>query len=259
MNLSMRFLALSALIFAVGCTETTTENSNETKAMPTAPKANQVPEALVAHGDTRIDNYFWMRLSDEQKKDTLDPQTKEVLENLNAENAYRNEVMAHTDAFQDKLYEEIVGRIKQDDQSVPVKVDGYWYYTRYEEGKEYPVHCRKLETMDADEDVMLNVNAMAEGYSYYAIGGRSVSPNNNLVAYGVDTVSRRQYTVYIKDLTTGELLMDVIPETTGGATWANDNKTLFYSKQDPQTLRSSMIYKHVLGTDASEEDRKSVV
>jgi len=253
MNLSMRFLALSALIFAVGCTETTTENSNETKAMPTAPKANQVPEALVAHGDTRIDNYFWMRLSDEQKKDTLDPQTKEVLENLNAENAYRNEVMAHTDAFQDKLYEEIVGRIKQDDQSVPVKVDGYWYYTRYEEGKEYPVHCRKLETMDADEDVMLNVNAMAEGYSYYAIGGRSVSPNNNLVAYGVDTVSRRQYTVYIKDLTTGELLMDVIPETTGGATWANDNKTLFYSKQDPQTLRSSMIYKHVLGTDASED------
>jgi len=249
----MRFLALSALIFAVGCTETTTENSNETKAMPTAPKANQVPEALVAHGDTRIDNYFWMRLSDEQKKDTLDPQTKEVLENLNAENAYRNEVMAHTDAFQDKLYEEIVGRIKQDDQSVPVKVDGYWYYTRYEEGKEYPVHCRKLETMDADEDVMLNVNAMAEGYSYYAIGGRSVSPNNNLVAYGVDTVSRRQYTVYIKDLTTGELLMDVIPETTGGATWANDNKTLFYSKQDPQTLRSSMIYKHVLGTDASED------
>jgi len=134
-----------------------------------------------------------------------------------------------------------------------VKVDGYWYYTRYEEGKEYPVHCRKLETMDADEDVMLNVNAMAEGYSYYAIGGRSVSPNNNLVAYGVDTVSRRQYTVYIKDLTTGELLMDVIPETTGGATWANDNKTLFYSKQDPQTLRSSMIYKHVLGTDASED------
>ncbi|MFT4778936.1 MAG: oligopeptidase B [Flavobacteriales bacterium] len=253
MNLSMRFLALSALIFAVGCTETTTENSNETKAMPTAPKANQVPEALVAHGDTRIDNYFWMRLSDEQKKDTLDPQTKEVLENLNAENAYRNEVMAHTDAFQDKLYEEIVGRIKQDDQSVPVKVDGYWYYTRYEEGKEYPVHCRKLETMDADEDVMLNVNAMAEGYSYYAVGGKSVSPNNNLVAYGVDTVSRRQYTVYIKDLTTGELLMDVIPETTGGATWANDNKTLFYSKQDPQTLRSSMIYKHVLGTDASED------
>lgn len=253
MNLSIRFLALSALIFAVGCTETATENSNETKAMPTPPKASQIPEALTAHGDTRIDNYFWMRLSDEQKKDTLDPQTKDVLDYLNAENAYRNEVMEHTSDLQDKLYEEIVGRIKQDDQSVPVKVDGYWYYTRYEEGTEYPVHCRKLETMEAEEEVMLNVNEMAEGYSYYSVGGRSVSPNNNLLAYGVDTVSRRQYTVYVKDLTTGEILSDEIPETSGGATWANDNKTLFYSKKDPVTLRSSMIYMHVLGTDASED------
>lgn len=253
MRLSIRFLALSALIFAVGCTETATENSNETKAMPTPPKASQIPEALTAHGDTRIDNYFWMRLSDEQKKDTLDPQTKDVLNYLNAENAYRNEVMEHTSDLQDKLYEEIVGRIKQDDQSVPVKVDGYWYYTRYEEGTEYPVHCRKLETMEADEEVMLNVNEMAEGYSYYAVGGRSVSPNNNLLAYGVDTVSRRQYTVYVKDMTTGEILADEIPETSGGATWANDNKTLFYSKKDPVTLRSSMIYMHVLGTDASED------
>lgn len=254
MNLSIRLLALSALIFAVGCSEPAVEETKENKAMPTAPTALKSPKELVAHGDTRIDNYFWMRLSDEQKNaDTPDAQTTDVLNYLNAENAYRNQVMAHTDAFQTKLYDEIVGRIKQDDQSVPVKVDGYWYYTRYEEGKEYPVHCRKLESMDAEEEVMLNVNEMAEGYSYYAVGGRSVSPNNNLVAFGVDTVSRRQYTVYVKDLSTGELLSDEIPETSGGATWANDNKTLFYTKKDPVTLRSSMIYKHVLGTDASED------
>ena len=182
-----------------------------------------------------------------------DAQTAEVVAYLEAENGYKEEVMAPTKELQTKLYDEIVGRIKKDDESVPVLDKGYWYYSRYEEGKEYPYTCRKKGTMDAEEEVMLDQPAMAEGHNYFAVGGRSVSPDNNLLVYGVDTVSRRQYTLYVKDLRTGELFEDRIPETTGGATWANDNKTLFYTKKDPMTLRSFQIYKHVLGTDVSED------
>ncbi len=242
-----------ALTFAIGCsTESTTDH--ETKPMPQAPVAKKNPVTFNDHGDVRVDDYFWMRLSDEQKNAAEpDAQTQDVLDYLNAENDYRKAVMAHTDSLQSKLFDEIVGRIKQDDQSVPVKVDGYWYYTRYQEGKEYPYHCRKKDSMDNAEEIMLDVPKMAEGYSYYAVGGRSVSPNNELMVYGVDTVSRRQYTLYVKNLATGEIYPDEIPATTGGATWANDNKTLFYSKQDPVTLRSSLIYSHVLGTPASED------
>jgi oligopeptidase B len=247
------FFAAMALTFAIGCSnESTTDH--ETKPMPQAPVAKKNPVTFNDHGDVRVDDYFWMRLSDEQKNAAEpDAQTQDVLDYLNAENDYRKAVMAHTDSLQSKLFDEIVGRIKQDDQSVPVKVDGYWYYTRYEEGKEYPFHCRKKDSMDNPEEVMLDVPKMAEGYSYYAVGGRSVSPNNELMVFGVDTVSRRQYTLYVKNLATGEIYPDEIPATTGGATWANDNKTLFYSKQDPVTLRSSLIYSHVLGTPASED------
>lgn len=247
------FFALLALTFASGCgNESAT--TDEPKNMPQPPIAKKIPVTFNDHGDVRIDDYFWMRLTDAQKEAAEpDAQTKDVLDYLNAENDYRKAVMAHTDSLQSKLFDEIVGRIKQDDQSVPVKVDGYWYYTRYEEGKEYPYHCRKKDSMDNQEEVMLDVPKMAEGFAYYAVGGRSVSPNNELIVYGVDTVSRRQYTLYVKNLATGEIYKDEIPETNGGATWANDNKTLFYSKMDPVTLRSSLIYRHVLGTPASED------
>ena len=195
-----------------------------------------------------------MRLSDEQKAaKESDGQTTEVVDYLKAENAYTKEAMAPTEGLQEKIYEEIVGRIKKDDESVPVLDKGYWYYSRYEEGKEYPYSCRKKGSMEAAEEVMLDQPSMAEGHNYFAIGGRSVSPDNNLLVYGVDTISRRQYTLYIKDLATGEVFADRIPETTGGATWANDNKTLFYTKKDPLTLRSSQVYRHVLGTDVSED------
>lgn len=232
----------------------TPEYVTQASALPAAPDAAQKPHTTEIHGLQLQDDYFWMRLSDEQKAaKESDGQTTEVVDYLKAENAYTKEAMAPTEGLQEKIYEEIVGRIKKDDESVPVLDKGYWYYSRYEEGKEYPYSCRKKGSMEAEEEVMLDQPAMAEGHNYFALGGRSVSPDNNLLVYGVDTISRRQYTLYIKDLATGEVFADRIPETTGGATWANDNKTLFYTKKDPLTLRSSQVYRHVLGTDVSED------
>ena len=221
---------------------------------PAPPAAEKQTHVTEIHGLQLKDDYFWMRLSDDQKEAAEpDEQTAKVVDYLNRENAYTKEVMNGTEAFQESLFNEIVGRIKQDDQSVPLLDNGYYYYSRYEEGKEYAIYCRKLGSLEAEEQVMLNVNEMAEGFNYYAVGGQSVSTNNNLLAFSVDTVSRREYTLQFKDLTTGEILADRIPGTTGGATWANDNKTVYYSKKDPITLRSSRIFKHVLGTDASQD------
>ena len=220
-----------------------------------APIAKKEAKELTAHGHTRVDNYFWMRLSDDQKNaDSSDAQTTEVLDYLKAENVYSDEMLAHTKDLQEELYDEIVGRIKQTDQSVPTKVDGYWYYTRYEEGEDYAFYCRKAETMEADEEIMLNGPEMGNKHSYFSIAGRSVSTNNNLLAYGVDTISRRRYNIFFKDLSTGEMLPDMIENTTGGATWANDNKTVFYTRRDQETLRSYRIYKHVLGTAPAEDE-----
>ena len=214
--------------------------TNDTMNQPVAEKK---PTELTTHGDTRIDNYYWLR----------ERENPEVIAYLNEENAYRESVMKETEELQENLYEEIVGRIKQEDQSVPYLKNGYYYYTRFEEGKEYPIHCRKPGSLDAEEEIMLNVNEMAEGYAYYAVSGLSVSTNNRFLTFGVDTVSRRKYTIYVKDLTTGRILDDQIPLTTGGSTWANDNKTIFYTMKDEQTLRSKAIHKHILGTPASED------
>ncbi len=235
-----------------GCN--TTPSESNTPPMPEAPVAKQIPQELTIHGDTRIDNYFWMRLSDAQKEaKTPDEQSQDVVAYLNDENAYTKALLADTEQLQENLYEEIVGRIKQDDQSVPVTIDGYSYYTRYEEGQDYPLYCRKKVGVDSEEEVMLNGPEMGSKYAYFSIGSYSVSTNNNLIAYSIDTVSRRQYTIHFKDLTTGEQFVDVIPGTTGGITWANDNKTVFYSKQDPVTLRSFQIYRHTLGTDPADD------
>ncbi len=220
-----------------------------------APMAEKIPHNLEEHGDVRVDEYYWMKLSDEQKlAKKADEQTQKVVDYLNAENAYQKEVLTHTETFQKDLFDEIVGRIDQTDQSVPVKVNGYWYYSRYEEGQDYALYCRKEGSMEADESIMLSGPEMAKGHSYFDFGGKSVSEDNSLLVYGVDTVSRRQYTLYVKNLETGETLGDKIENTTGGATWANDNKTLFYTVKDPQTLRSYRIYKHKLGTDQSEDE-----
>lgn len=238
------------IAFLVSCAPVEQKKSVQI-AKPIARKENK---ELSIHGDTRQDPYYWMRLSDEQKNaENPDAQTTEVLDYLNAENAYLKEVMAHTNDLQTKLYDEIIGRIKQTDESVPVKEEGYWYYSRFEEGLDYPFSCRKKDVEGASEEIMLDQNKMAEGLEYFAVGGESVSTNNQLLVYGVDTVSRRQYTLYVKNLETGELLSDQLVNTTGGATWANDNKTIFYTTKDPVTLRSDKIYKHILGTSQSED------
>jgi oligopeptidase B len=194
-----------------------------------------------------------MRLSDEQKNaENPDAQTQDVLDYLNAENDYVKETMGHTEQLQEKLYEEIVGRIKKDDQSVPVNDNGYSYYSRFEKGDDYGLYCRSKIGQDKEE-IMLNGPQMAEGFTYFGLGSRSVSPNNQLLTYGIDTVSRRQYTIYFKNLESGELLSDKLENTTGGTTWANDNKTVFYTTKDPETLRSNKIWKHTLGTNQSED------
>ncbi len=218
------------------------------------PLAKKVAKEMTIHGDTRVDNYYWMRLSDEQKnaKDP-DEHTKEVLDYLTAENSYKDELLSHTTDFQEKLYDEIVGRIKKDDSSVPYKDNGYFYYTRYEEGGEYPIYCRKKGSLEDTEEIMLNVNEMAKGYDYYNINGLSVSPNNKILAFGVDTLSRRIYTIHFKNLETGEIYEDKIPNTTGFAPWANDNKTVFYTAKESETLRSHKVFRHELGQPTSED------
>lgn len=220
-----------------------TIQSCKTEEKMEAPVAAKIPKELTIHGDTRVDNYYWLR----------ERENPEVIAYLEAENAYRESVMKGTEQFQKDLFEEIVGRIKQDDESVPYKENGYYYYTRYEEGKEYPIFCRKKESLEAEEEILANVNDMAQGHDYYQVGGLSVSPDNRYMAIGIDTVSRRKYTIYIKDLETGMMLDDEIELTTGGSSWANDNKTLFYTQKDDETLRSKAIYRHAMGTPATDD------
>lgn len=211
--------------------------------VPTPPVPHKEPHEMVMHGDTRIDPYFWMNQRDS------DP----VLAYLNAENDYTDAVMKSTETIQEKLFNEIKGRIKEQDQSVPYFENGYHYYTRFDEGKEYPIYCRKKGTLDASEEIMLDVNELAKGYNYYSAVGLNVSANNNILSYGVDTVSRRKYTIYFKDLTTGQLLDTKIPNTTGGVAWANDNKTVFYAVKD-ESLRPYRIYRHSLTDIDSQTD-----
>ncbi|CAL2092552.1 Dipeptidyl aminopeptidase BI [Tenacibaculum sp. 190524A05c] len=220
----------------------------------TPPVAEKQPKQLEKHGDVRTDNYFWMRLTDDQKNaEKKDEQTQKVYDYLNSENKYFEDVMGYTNDFQENLFQEMKGRIKEDDESVPYKRNGYFYITRYEKGQQYPIYSRKKENLEAAEEIMFDVNKEAEGHDYFQLGGLNVSPDNKLLAFATDTVSRRQYFIQIKNLETGEIYKDRINNTTGGSVWANDNKTLFYTKKDPVTLRSSQIYRHILGTDESED------
>ncbi len=209
-----------------------------------APKAKKVPKKLEIHGDVRVDDYYWLN----------DREDQEVIDYLEAENEYYAKNTAHTKAFQEELFQEMKARIKEDDASVPYKLNGYYYITRFETGKEYPIYSRKKASLDAEEEILFNCNVLAEGHDYYNLRGVSVSPNNQLAAFGVDTISRRQYFIQIKNLVTGEVYPDKIENTTGSAVWAADNKTLFYTKKDPVTLRSDKIYKHRLGTSAEEDE-----
>ncbi|MFC2096973.1 S9 family peptidase [Bacteroidota bacterium] len=207
------------------------------------PDVKKIPKELTIHDDTRIDNYYWLN----QREDS------EVIKYLKAENEYAKKIMESTEGFQKTLFDEIVGRIKKDDESVPYKRNGYYYYTRFEKGNEYPVYCRKKDNLESPEEILLNVNEMAKGYAYYQLGGLSVSPDNKLIAYGVDTLSRRKYKIFFKDLESGKIFKDEIPVTTGSATWANDNKTIFYTQKDETTLRPQKIFKHRLGAEVSND------
>ncbi len=245
----IQLTTIFSIIFVFACKNQSMRNTDAK-----APIAEKQVKKLSIHGDTRIDNYFWMRLTDEQKTaKKKDEQTRKVEAYLRAENAYFDEVTVYTNAFQESLFREMKSRIKEDDTSVPYKENGYFYNTRYEKGKQYPIYTRKKETLEASEEIMFDVNTEAKGYDYFQLGGLNVSPNNKLVAFAVDTLSRRQYVIRIKNLETGEVYKDEIKNTTGGSVWANDNKTLYYTLKDPITLRSSKIFKHTLGTDTSED------
>ena len=231
-----------------------TNKSQETKDDIKPPSAEKVPYELTAHGNKRVDNYYWMKLSDKQKNaEQKDEQTQKVLNYLSAENDYLQAKLKHTEPFQEKLYKEIVGRIKQTDESVPYKDNGYWYYNRYEEGQEYPIYCRKKGSLEAAEEVILNVNELAKGHDYFQVRGLNVSEDNNLLAYGVDTVSRRRYTIYLKDLRTGKIIDQAVPNTEGYVVWGNDNKNFFYTMKDSVTLRSERIYRHKLNTPPDKD------
>ena len=245
----LKFSALICIIFATGCKSDIKMNKDVK-----TPEAEIQAKSLTIHNSTRIDNYFWMRLTDDQKTaKNKDAQTQKVEAYLNSENEYFDQVTASTNNFQKELFEEMKGRIKEDDTSVPYFRNDYFYITRFEKGNQYPIYSRKKDNLESIEEVLFNVNKEAEGYEYFQLGGLNVSPNNTLVAFATDTVSRRQYTIQIKNLETGNILTDKIENTTGGSVWSNDNKTLFYTKKDPLTLRSSSIYRHILGTDASED------
>ena len=249
------WIALAAAGLLSGCgVENKTEHSQQVavSAAPSimlntqvsAPVAKKVPHEMRAHGVTRNDNYYWMR--DDSRTD------KEILAHLEQENSYVETVLAPLKETREALYEELVSRVEKDDSTVPVFDNGYWYYTRYSGENEYPVYLRK-SSLDAEPQVLLDANLMSEGHDYFSIGSYSVSSNNTLMAYSEDTLSRRIYTVYVKNLENEEMLNDVLEGTSGSAVWANDNEHLFYVKKDPQTLLGYQVYRHKLGT-AQKDD-----
>jgi oligopeptidase B len=211
--------------------------------IPTPPLAAQKPKELTAHGHKRPDPYYWLNERD----------NKEVTDYLRAENAYTEAVMAPTAALQEQIFEEIKGRIKATDASVPYLLDGYYYYNRFEEGKEYPIYCRKKGSLQGKEEILLDVNELAKGKDYCSVVGLSVSDNNELLAFGIDVVGRRKYTIQFKNLRTGQMLSTSIPLTNGNVAWSQDSKYVFYTTKDEQTLRSDKVFRHEVGTDAQKD------
>ncbi|WP_180754513.1 S9 family peptidase [Hymenobacter sp. DG01] len=212
-------------------------------AMNKPPVAAIKPKELKSPFGTRTDNYYWLNQRE----------SPEVISYLNAENAYFEQQMAPVKGLEDKLFQEIKGRIKEQDESVPYRDNGYYYYTRFEAGAEYPIYCRKKGSLTAPEEVLLNANELGKGKSYYQIGGFEVSDDNQVLAYSEDVVSRRLYTLRFRNLKTGQLYPEQITNTSGNAVWAADNKTVFYTRKDPGTLLDYQLYRHTLGTDPSKD------
>jgi len=208
---------------------------------PVAPVAPVRPHTVRSPHGERVDEYYWLR--DDTRKDP------DVLGYLEAENAYTKAMLAHAEPLENRLYDEIVARIKQDDASVPWRHRGYWYYSRYETGREYPIHARKAGAQDAPEEIMLDVNALAAGFEFFQVAALDVAPDNRLLAYAEDSVGRRQWTLRFKDLATGAMLDDRIPNVEATVAWAGDSRSVFYIEKDPETLLGHKVRRHVLGTD----------
>lgn len=226
---------LGTLLIAGACTST------EKKQDMQPPVAKAIPHELSMHGDTRIDPYYWLK----------ERENPEVIAYLEAENAYAEASLAHTKGLQEQLFKEMKGRIKEDDMNVPYFENGYWYYSRFAKGKDYPIYCRKKGSQDAAEEIMFDVNIYAQGHEYFSLTGVRVSPDNQLALYFVDSVGRRQYSMRAKNLATGEEMALNIYPTNGAAAWANDNRTLFYGTTDEQTLRADKIWQTKLGEEAA--------
>lgn len=244
MKTTIYILSISLIIISCTNTENQNKNNRMDPSVMKAPLAKIIPHQTILHGDTIIDNYYWLR----------DRENKEVIDYLKAENAYKDSVMAPTKALQTKLFNEIKGRIKEEDESVPYKEGSYFYYSRFEKGGEYPIYCRKKGSLKAAEEVMLDGNKMGKGKGYFNIGGFEVSDNEQILAYGIDTVSRRNYTLKFKNLATGVEFKDQIKNTEGGSyAWADDNKTIFYIKRDQTTLLGYQVWRHELGTENKKD------
>jgi oligopeptidase B len=210
----------------------------ETASAPLPPVAGAKPKTLTLHDHERVDSWYWLN----------ERENPEVIAYLEAENEYTHQMMSGIESLQEELYEEIIARLDPTDESVPYELDGYWYYTRYTPGGDYRLYCRKESALDAPEEIMLDGNALGEDQSYFAIAGAAVSSDQQMIAYGIDTVGRRKYSVHFKDLETGEVLERRIDNVSGNLVWAEDSRVLFYTRQDPETLRSYQIWRHEVGT-----------
>lgn len=244
-RLHLASIVATALALAnAGCSQDA-QSRGERSSAPEPPVAASRPYQVASPHGTREDEFYWLRDDTRTNQD--------MLAYLNAENAYTDAMLAHLKPLQEKLYNEIIGRIKQDDASVPFRENGYWYYRRYEAGKEYPLWARKRGSLDAPEQMMLDVNRMAQGHEFFQVPSWKVSPDGKLLAWSEDTVGRRQYTIRIKNLETGEVFADAITNAEAGLAWAADNRTLFYVAKNPTTLLGDKVRKHVLGTDSAKD------
>ncbi|WIO75096.1 S9 family peptidase [Porticoccaceae bacterium LTM1] len=234
-------IAISALL--AGCGDNAQQAANDNSPLP--PVAKKIPYEMTIHGDTRIDNYYWMR--DDQRQDP------EILGHLEAENAYGEAMLEHTQPLQQKLLDEMVSRIDKDDSSVPYLKNGYWYASEFSGENDYPIYIRRQGSLDAEREVLLDLNELAAPHDYFSMGSMSVSTNSQILAYSSDTLSRRIYDIQFKNLETGELYDDKLTGTSGSMIWANDNETVFYIKKDPQTLLGFQVYRHKLGTPQTDD------
>ncbi len=249
-SLSFSLLAVAAI---AGCDtqvtdkQTTQETTQKTiKESLKAPVAKKIPHKMAIHGSDRTDDYYWMR--DDKRQDS------EILAHLNAENTYSDAMLQHTEKLQDSLFEELKSRIKKDDDSVPVKRGGFYYSSEMRGDNEYPVYIRSTSFQGENKEILLDVNALAKGHEYFDVSELNTSPDGKLLAYGEDKLSRRFYTIKIKNLASKELLTDSLENTEGEVVWGNDNKTLYYIKKDLQTLLGYQVYRHTLGQAQSKDE-----